>query len=55
MRGLAKIAGPVGALFVVGGICMLGYDAIKAAVPLGIGALMLGAFFFDTFRWDEPR
>jgi len=55
MRGIANITGPVGALFLIAGITLLGYNAIQALVPLAIGAILLGAFFFDTFRWDEPR
>ena len=53
MKGLGKVVGPVGLLFLVTGLLYMGFDVIKALVPIGIGGLMLTVGLFDAFRWAE--
>ncbi len=52
MRGIGKIVGPIGIVFLVTGLMLFGYDIFKALPPLGIGGLLLGVALFDAFRWD---
>ena len=53
MRGIGKIVGPVGLIFLLAGLLYMGYDAVKALVPLAIGGLLLAVGLFDAFRWDD--
>lgn len=52
MRGIGKIVGPIGVVFLVTGLALFGYDIFKAVPPLGIGGLLLGVALLDAFRWD---
>jgi hypothetical protein len=55
MRGIGKVVGPIGLLFLGGGLFMMGYDIFKALPPLAVGGLLLGITLFDAFRWDQQK
>ena len=55
MRGISKVVGPIGLLFLGGGLFMMGYDIMKALPPLAVGGLLLGITLFDVFRWDQHK
>ena len=52
MRGIGKVVGPVGLLFAVTGLMYMGYDMIKALVPLLLGVGLVKVSLLDAFRWD---